>query len=253
VAGIGDINGDSFDDVLVGAPGSVNVPEGTIYAYSGRDGSIIYSHLKLNIGFGSRIDAVGDMNADGVSEYVAALPTFSNQGTNRGRVWLYSGKNAQILHFFDGDSPWDFFGFSVSAAGDVNQDGIPDFIVGAPSSTTDQPPNEGGYATVYAGNDLWLRAIPQQGVSLGDSITLTTALGVPGMPAMLFLTEFNGTPLFRPVTLSGVIDPDGNWAVSATVPTDPNLTPGTTLSLRSYSLDRAGRLIDTWNEPVLIQ
>jgi hypothetical protein len=247
VAGVGDIDDDGRDDVLVGAPGG---SEGFVYAYSGFDGSLLYSHSRVNQPFGGIIEAVGDMNADRVSEYVVAVPEFSRVGFKRGRTWLYSGKNAQILHFFDGDFDRDRFGWSVSAAGDVNRDGIPDFIVGAPSFAL-TPPNE-GYATVFAGNDLWLRALPAT-VAVGEDITLATAMGTPGMPVLLFVTAVNSTPLFRPIAAAGIHDADGNWALTATVPVEPNLVAGTTLTLQAYSVNPAGRLIDTWDEQVTIE
>lgn len=58
-----------------------------------------------------------------------------------------------VLHQVSGDAPGDWFGYAVAPAGDVDQDGTPDFMVGAHQNlNTGHSPNP-GYARVYSGVD----------------------------------------------------------------------------------------------------
>ena len=80
--------------------------------------------------FGVSVSGAGDVNGDGVPDLVVGSPADSSNGANSGRAWVYSGANGAVLYTFDGD-PGDILGFEVSGAGDVNDDGFDDLIVGA--------------------------------------------------------------------------------------------------------------------------
>lgn len=96
VAGIGDVNGDDFDDVVVGAPADDNgnanggFDSGSVRIFSGFDGTIIYEYNGRNAGenIGWAISRAGDVNDDGFSDFVEG--TRGNySGSNQGSVRVY--------------------------------------------------------------------------------------------------------------------------------------------------------------------
>ncbi|MBK9387579.1 MAG: FG-GAP repeat protein [Planctomycetes bacterium] len=136
-----DANGDGFDDLLVGAPGEFGT--GTAYAISGRDGATIWRWNGDAIGdeFGGSVAFAGDVDGDGYADAAIGAHLNDSGGTDSGRVRVFSGRTGSELYTVDGSTFDDRFGFCVRAAGDVDRDGIPDLIVGAPI--------EFGVGTVY--------------------------------------------------------------------------------------------------------
>ena len=84
---------------------------------------------------------IGDVDGDGVSDVVISAPT---HGAHAGRIYVYSGRSGQRLWSADG-APGDELGTGVEAAGDTNQDGIPDVIASGPAGR--------GIARIYSGRD----------------------------------------------------------------------------------------------------
>jgi len=82
---------------------------------------------------------LGDVDGDGVADFVTSAPTHGAGG----RVYAYSTKSGKLLWSADG-SGGDQLGTGVEGAGDTNKDGIPDVIASAPG---------GGKAFVYSGRD----------------------------------------------------------------------------------------------------
>jgi hypothetical protein len=121
VAGVGDIDGDGFEDVAAGAPG---ISYGSVRLYSGLDGSLIDVLLGTeNLHLGALVASVGDVNLDGV-------PDFSATG-NANLVLVYSGADRTVIHVLQGSAQ------SVTAvdnAGDMDADGVPDIVVGSVST-----------------------------------------------------------------------------------------------------------------------
>ena len=146
VSGAGDVNGDGFADLIVGADGDDN-SSGSARVLSGIDGSVLYnfngdSEFDL---FGSSVSGAGDVNNDGFADLIVGAFGDDPNGFRSGSARVLSGSDGSVLYDFDGDSATNNFGFSVSGAGDLNNDGIDDFIVGAVSGGT----NDGGYARVF--------------------------------------------------------------------------------------------------------
>lgn len=140
VASAGDVNGDGFNDVIVGAPGySTNI--GRAYIYYGGDQMNAISDLTLSGEasqnyFGWSVASAGDMNGDGFSDVIVGA--YGNT-TNTGKAYIYFG-GSSMNNVADvtltGEATNNYFGHSVSGAGDVNGDGYTDVIVGAYGNTT---------------------------------------------------------------------------------------------------------------------
>jgi MYXO-CTERM domain-containing protein len=144
VSRAGDVNGDGFDDLLVGAPNFSDgqTDEGRVYLFSGSSGGITESTVPVffdsNVG-GALLGAAvgsGDFNADGLSDVLAGAPALSNGENQEGRVYLLRGSPGGLLR----DNPITVesnvagarFGTAVAGAGDVDGNGFGDVVVGAP-------------------------------------------------------------------------------------------------------------------------
>jgi alpha-tubulin suppressor-like RCC1 family protein len=137
VAGNGDINNDGFSDVIVGAP-HVFKDSGSVTVLYGPDGGTPFSFFgpQEKALMGSAL-AITDWNNDNHADLVVGIPK-ANESLNSipaaGCVVIFSGDGIAPLLGADfcGDKPKAYFGTSV-AVGDVNSDGDPDLVIGAPN------------------------------------------------------------------------------------------------------------------------
>jgi hypothetical protein len=93
--------------------------------------------------FGWIARSIGDVDRDGVPDFVTSAPTKDLGGQNAGRVYVYSTKTGKLIWSVDG-KPGDQLGIGIEAAGDANHDGIPDVVASAPGA---------GKAYIYSGKD----------------------------------------------------------------------------------------------------
>lgn len=124
---------------------------------------------------GAAIAPVGDVNSDGIVDFAQGSPGESGA---RGRVRIVSGKDGGVLAFADGASPGDNFGAAIAGIGDVDGDGAPELIVGAPKQDVYYPPTNtvlgkaGSYTIVSGatGAKLDERTVPTADLELGYAV-----------------------------------------------------------------------------------
>ncbi|MCU0225909.1 MAG: integrin alpha [Acidobacteria bacterium] len=145
VATAGDVNGDGYGDVIVGAPG-FNNSTGKAEVYRGSPIGLSATPMWVDVGlgyghrFGYAVAPAGDVNGDGYGDIVIGAPGYSGGQGGEGAAFVYLGSatglplpaepdwqaESQAAHPYDQQT----FGAAVGTAGDVNGDGYSDIIVG---------------------------------------------------------------------------------------------------------------------------
>ncbi len=176
VSAAGDINGDSIDDLLIGAPSASPVVgySGATYVVFGSDqglpSPLSLSDLDGDNGFlivgvnsydesGASVSGAGDINGDGIADLIIGAPyagagaAYVVFGSDQGlpHPLSLSGLDGNNGFRIDGVNTGDSLGISVSSAGDVNGDGLDDLIVGAILAGTTG--DYAGASYVVFGND----------------------------------------------------------------------------------------------------
>jgi hypothetical protein len=188
VSTAGDVNGDGYSDVIVGAPYLDNgqTDEGRVYVYLGSASGLsstpawtVESNQASAI-FGISVSTAGDVNGDGFSDVIIGASLYDNGQTNEGRAFVYYGSPSGLSLIADwtaeNNQANSEFGFSVSTAGDVNGDGYSDVIIG--SRYFDNGQSNEGRAYVYYGSvtglsltENWNAESNQSGAEFGYSVS----------------------------------------------------------------------------------
>jgi hypothetical protein len=194
VAGVGDIEGDGYADVLIGATNadpSGRTDAGSAYLYRGSAAGLSTTTSAQLDGaaagdnFGLNVAGAGDVDGDGYADMlVGALHADPGGILNAGSAYLYRGGTDALLATPSAvqNDPnttvtQDFFGYSIAGAGDVNGDGYADVIVGAfNASTVDNAAANGqGRAYLYLGSATGLSTTAGNRQTLNDPNTTATA------------------------------------------------------------------------------
>jgi len=157
LATVPDLDGDGVNELLVADPsesfsGFPNA--GRVYMQDGDTRKFMYQidspEIQAGAKFGFFISVIGDVNGDGKADFavgtdaqnvdaktgLSCTPGTTNCNKRQGKAWVFSGATGQMLYSLTDPDPQAQarFGSRIGRAGDVNNDGIPDIIVGASGS-----------------------------------------------------------------------------------------------------------------------
>ena len=127
------LDSDQVSDIAVSAIGhdSGFAENGRVYTYSGSDGHLFYivDGQTDNENMGECLASPGDINEDGYDDIVVGAPAYNAE---TGRIYIISGFDGVTLRTVIGESIGNRFGNAVAGVNDVNDDSLPDIMVGAP-------------------------------------------------------------------------------------------------------------------------
>ena len=196
VSTAGDVDGDAVPDIIVGTGNyarSGSYGNGSVYVYSGANGSLIHqwsSPSSTSARFGCSVSTAGDVNGDAVPDIIVGASSDGVQ--NHGAAYVYSGADGSLIHQFDGRVSSGWLGSSVSTAGDIDSDGIPDILVGA---CFDFSTGWGGTAYVYSGaNGSIIMVISTPLSSFPNSVATAGDIDGDGIPDILTAGGYLNAP-----------------------------------------------------------
>jgi hypothetical protein len=144
IATAGDVNGDGFDDVVLGAPyyDSGEDSEGQVWLYLGASDGLATAPAwsadsdQTVSNYGWAVDSAGDVDHDGFDDVAVSAWWWDDDVVDEGAVFVFhgtaTGLEADPADVLDSNQSGSYFGFLVARGGDVNGDGAPDLLVGAP-------------------------------------------------------------------------------------------------------------------------
>jgi len=175
VSGAGDVNGDGYNDVIVGASDHAIVYYGSDAGLDEAFSTTLTSSLSY-AHFGSAVAGGGDINGDGFDDILLGDPNYSNTHLSQGAVFIFNGSAAGVTTtpalIMEGNQDTALYGARIAFAGDINNDGYSDIIVGAYLAENVATQNGEGFAYVYYGRASGLNPVPASTIQANQSSAL---------------------------------------------------------------------------------
>ncbi len=213
VAGIGDIDDDGFDDLLIGAdttglhenPLDNENPYGAVYTISGREiispGIRGLEEAQEILGsdhsqFGHTLSGVGDVDGDGLSDFVVGAPTDGTENIQPKVYLFYGGRNYAVSDDADVSitiNPTPEGRLELNNIGDLNNDGRTDVIIGGTDSEAHVYLYWGGLTlrNQRSASDADVKFIPEDGGDQAHQVASGGDLNADGVADLLIGAPYN--------------------------------------------------------------
>ena len=226
-ADAGDVNGDGINDLLIGAYGvdDVGINAGAASLCLGptwgtaelsiADATLL-GEATLDMA-GWSVAGPGDVDGDGYADLLVGAIGADHGGTSSGSAYLMLGPVtgtvdlSSALARFDGDAAGDLAGAAVAAAGDVDGDGMPDLLVGAPEA--DLGAVDGGLVALILSSQRGTEALHEAAVVLSTD-TAGAGLG----EAMVGGWDLDGDGLDDLLLGAAALDVGAAWLATELAP-----------------------------------
>lgn len=212
VSGLGDISGDGTSEIVIGIPwkkgtkcneenphvknGKEKQYQGEVIVFNGASGDILLALNNPEVCqsasyFGQAVAGLGDINGDGKPDIAVGVP-MQNVGENKhqGQILIFSGADGSLIKTLNNPNPQNtaYFGRAI-ASFDMNSDGKPDILAGAPFQDVGGNSDQG---QVYLFNGLdgslmrtFDNPVLQAGAWFGSSLAVVNDMSGDGKPDIL--------------------------------------------------------------------
>ncbi len=204
VTSVPDIDGDGFDEYVVGASGE-DQERGAAYVFSARAATLRYRLVSPSrqVGgrFGRRVAGIADLDGDGAGDLAIAAAGEETSIPSGGRVHVFSGGTGAFLYTVDSPYGPCGFGHAVTALADFDGDGCGDFAVGADCRPPGMPATYRGIVHIFSGatgtrvRTILSPAAPMPG-NFASSVLGTPDLNGDGWPELLVNAPLETPPGF---------------------------------------------------------